>query len=157
MLNKSEVPLTNTQISNFFLEQDYTDYFSIQEVISNLVDSNLIREESTHSNTQYSITTDGENTLIYFHDKLSEAIEEDVLNFFKQRKVEIKQENSIMADYYKTTNQNYEVRCRIKNGNNTPLDLKITVPNQQQAEAICTNWNSESEEVYYYLLDTLLK
>ena len=27
MLDKAGFPLTNTQISNFFLEQEYTDYF----------------------------------------------------------------------------------------------------------------------------------
>jgi hypothetical protein len=34
MLDKVDFPLTNTQISNFFLEQDYTDYFRVQQVIS---------------------------------------------------------------------------------------------------------------------------
>ena len=51
MLDKVDFPLTNTQISNFFLEQDYTDYFRVQQVISDLVDADLIRTESTHSNT----------------------------------------------------------------------------------------------------------
>ena len=55
MLDKVDFPLTNTQISNFFLEQDYTDYFRVQQVISDLVDADLIRTESTHSNTQYTI------------------------------------------------------------------------------------------------------
>ena len=56
MLDKVDFPLTNTQISNFFLEQDYTDYFRVQQVISDLVDADLIHAESTHSNTQYTIT-----------------------------------------------------------------------------------------------------
>lgn len=59
MLDKVDFPLTNTQISNFFLEQDYTDYFRVQQVISDLVDADLIRTESTHSNTQYTITAAG--------------------------------------------------------------------------------------------------
>lgn len=33
MLSKAGFPLSNTQISNFFLEQEYTDYFRVQEVI----------------------------------------------------------------------------------------------------------------------------
>ena len=32
MLDKAGFPLSNTQLSNFFLEKDYTDYFRIQEV-----------------------------------------------------------------------------------------------------------------------------
>ena len=53
MLDKVDFPLSNTQLSNFFLEQNYTDYFTVQQVISGLLDSELIRFESTHNNTQY--------------------------------------------------------------------------------------------------------
>ena len=66
MLDKVDFPLTNTQISNFFLEQDYTDYFRVQQVISDLVDADLIHAESTHSNTQYTITAAGKETLEFF-------------------------------------------------------------------------------------------
>ena len=52
MLSKAGFPLTNTQISNFFLSEEYTDYFRVQEVLGDLVDTNLIVAESTHSNTQ---------------------------------------------------------------------------------------------------------
>ena len=52
MLDKVDFPLSNTQISNFFLDHDYTDYFTIQKMIHGLVDSELIRPESTHKNTQ---------------------------------------------------------------------------------------------------------
>ena len=55
MLDKVDFPLTNTQISDFFLEQEYTDYFRVQQVLNDLADSGLIRTESTHSNTQYYI------------------------------------------------------------------------------------------------------
>ncbi len=66
MLSKAGVSAFNTQISNFFLEQEYTDYFRVQEVIGDLVDANLIHAESTHSNTQYSLTSAGKrNTWIF--------------------------------------------------------------------------------------------
>ena len=63
MLDKVDFPLTNTQISDFFLEQEYTDYFRVQQVLNDLADSGLIRTESTHSNTQYYITAAGRETL----------------------------------------------------------------------------------------------
>ena len=101
MLDKSGFPLTNTQISNFFLEKEYTDYFSIQEVIGELTDSELIKAESTHSNTQYTLTAAGKNTLVYFKNKISEGIEADVKNFFDKNKLKYKQENYVLADYTK--------------------------------------------------------
>ena len=31
MLDKVDFPLTNTQITNFIQEKDYTDYFTVQQ------------------------------------------------------------------------------------------------------------------------------
>ena len=109
MLDKVDFPLTNTQISNFFLEQDYTDYFRVQQVISDLVDADLIRTESTHSNTQYTITAAGKETLEFFKDKISDAIEHDTMAFLEKNKLQLRNDNSILADYYKTPNTDGDI------------------------------------------------
>lgn len=157
MLEKVDFPLTNTQISNFFLEKEYTDYFTIQQVLHDLIDSDLIRFESTHSNTQYLATTAGRETLKYFQDKISDSIREDVLSYFSDKKVTLKQENSILADYYKSTDNGYDARCRIKEHGKSLLDLTLHVKTKEQAEAICHSWSNASGEIYALLMDTLLK
>ena len=156
MLDKAGFPLSNTQISNFFLEHEYTDYFRVQEVIGNLVDADLILAKSTHSNTQYTLTPAGKETLNFFSDKITEGITQDVLAFFEANKMELRQETSVIADYYKTTNQNYAVRCQVRSDNQSVIDLTISVKSKEQAEAICSNWRKQHEEVYMYLMDQLL-
>ena len=157
MLDKAGFPLSNTQLSNFFLEKDYTDYFRIQEVIGNLVDSNLILAETNHSNTQYRLTSAGKETLGFFRDKITDGIEQDVKLFFEENQMEFKQENSSIADYYKTTNQKYAVRCRVLSDGTPIIDLTLTVRTKEQAETICAHWKQNNEDVYGYLMDTLLK
>lgn len=39
MLEHIDFPLSNAQISDFFLDREYTDYFTIQQVIHDLMDS----------------------------------------------------------------------------------------------------------------------
>ena len=87
MLDKAGFPLSNTQISNFFLEKEYTDYFRVQEVIGDLVNADLINFESTHSNTQYTLTAAGKETLGFFKDKITDGIESDVKSFFTDNKL----------------------------------------------------------------------
>ena len=147
MLSKAGFPLTNTQISNFFLS----------EVLGDLVDADLILAESTHSNTQYTLTAAGKETLGFFKDKITDGIEADVIKFFEKNKLEFRQENSILADYYKTTNQKYAVRCQVRSDSNTIIDLTLSVSTKEQAEAICNNWKNQNEDVYAYLMDMLLK
>ena len=157
MLDKAGFPLTNTQISNFFLEKEYTDYFRIQEVIGDLDDANFIHSESTHSNTQYTLTAAGKETLGFFKDKISDGIANDVKEFFEANKMELKQENSILADYYKTTDRRYDVRCQVRSDGHNIIDLTLSVNTKEQAEAICNNWKNQNDDVYAYLMDILLK
>ena len=157
MLDKVDFPLTNTQISNFFLEQEYTDYFRVQQVISDLVEADLIRAESTHSNTQYTITAAGKETLGFFKDKISDAIEHDTINYFSKNKLELRNDNAILADYFKTPNQDYAVRCQYRERDTNLIDLTLTVKRKEQAEAICDNWKKQNEDVYAYLMDILMK
>ena len=157
MLDKAGFPLTNTQISNFFLEKEYTDYFRVQEVIGELTDASLINSESTHSNTQYSLTAAGKETLGFFKDKISDGIANDVKEFFQKNKMELKMENSILADYYKTTDRRYDVRCQVRSDGHNIIDLTLSVKTREQAEAICNNWKNQNHDVYAYLMDILLK
>lgn len=157
MLDKVDFPLTNTQISNFFLEQEYTDYFKVQQVISDLVETDLIRAESTHSNTQYTITAAGKETLGFFKDKISDAIENDTISYLSKNKLELRNDNAILADYFKTPNQDYAVRCQYRERDTNLIDLTLTVKRKEQAQAICDNWKKQNEDVYAYLMDILMK
>lgn len=157
MLDHVDFPLTNTQISNFVLEKEYTTYFTIQQAISELISAGLIRTESTHNNTHYYITSAGRETLSFFPDKISAAIKTDVLSYFAENKMELKQEISVLADYYKTTSQEFAARCQIKEKDRSLIDLTITVKTREQAEAVCANWQKQNEEVYGFLMDLLMK
>ena len=48
MLSRIDFPLTNSQISEFVLEQGYTNYFKLHQILGELVEDRLIRKESTH-------------------------------------------------------------------------------------------------------------
>lgn len=157
MLDKLDFPLSNTQISNFFLDLDYTDYFTVQQTLNELVDSDLIRYETTHSNTQYRITPAGKKTLKFFGDKLTPAIEKDMLHYFEKNKLEFKRENSVLADFYKSTAPGYDVRCRLKENDVSAIDLTIHVQTKEQAQAVCSNWYKNHMEIYGYLMDTLIR
>ena len=157
MLDKVDFPLSNTQLTDFFLEHEYTDYFRVQQVISDLLDAELIRTESTHNNTHYYITAAGKETLNLLKDKISDAIELDIINYFAENKLELRNDNSIIADYYRTPNRDFAVRCQYRQKDTNLINLTLTVKTKEQAEAICNNWKKQNEEVYMYLMDILMK
>jgi DNA-binding PadR family transcriptional regulator len=156
MLDRADFALTNTQIYNFFLEMEYTDYFSVQGAIASLVDAGLIDADTSHSTTQYTLTAAGRESLGFFRGKLNEGIEEDVRTYFEKNKLTFRQDNSIISDYRRLRNQKYEVDCSVKNYGDTILALTMQVGSREQAESICAHWKKQSSDVYAYLMDTLL-
>ena len=78
MLNKVKFKLTYAQISGFILEKEYTNFLTLQEVISDLQDTELIKADTTMNRTYFSITDEGRNTLSYFGNRIGEAIIADI-------------------------------------------------------------------------------
>ena len=55
MLSEIDFSLTNVQISTFFLDQEYTSYFTIQSVLSELTEAELIHQEIIQNTSYYTI------------------------------------------------------------------------------------------------------
>lgn len=156
MLEKVDFPLTTSQISEFILDKGYTTYFKLQETLSEMVDSGLLRVETTHNRTLYHLTENGAETIQFFKNKISPAIQSDIDEFLKEKRYDLKEEVAIKSDYYLNTNHEYEVRCQIVENGFSLIDLKITVPTEIEAETIASNWSKESQEIYTSLLSQLL-
>ena len=67
----------------------------------------------------------------------------------------MRNEVSTIADYYKNTRQEYEVRCQVREQNSSLIDLTLTVPSEKAAKTICNNWKTKSQAVYSFLMKTL--
>ena len=156
MLEKVDFPLTTSQISEFILDKGYTTYFKLQETLSEMGESGLLRVETTHNRTLYHLTENGAETIQFFKNKISTAIQNDIDEFLKEKRYDLKEEVAIKSDYYLNTNHEYEVRCQIVENGFSLIDLKITVPTEIEAETIASNWSRESQKIYSSLLSQLL-
>lgn len=156
MLDKVDFPLTTSQISEFILDKGYTTYFKLQETLGEMMDSGLLKVETTHNRTLYHLTEEGAETIQFFSNKISPAIQNDIDEFLKEKRYDLKEEVAIKSDYYLNTNHEYEVRCQIEENGSSLIDLKITVPTEIEAETIAGNWSRQSQELYALLLTKLL-
>lgn len=157
MLDRVDFPLTNTQISNFVLEKEYTTYFTLQQALNDLLSSELISAEELYNNTQYRITDSGKETIAFFHTKLSKAIKQDIEEYCQTNQIALRNETSIVADYYRTTGNNYAAHCVLKEKDAPLAEITLTVGSKEQATAVCDNWRKHCEDIFIYLMDTLVK
>lgn len=156
MLDQVDFPLTNSQIADFFLEQEYTSYFHLQQVLTEMVESGLVETSSTNNSTLYRLTEGGNQTLNFFKREISEEIKEDFRRYLKQHSYEMRSEASTTAEYYRTTNQDYAVRCIVKEGKAILIDLTLTVPSEKAAQMLCDNWKKKSQETYAAIMQLLM-
>lgn len=112
MLHQVNFPLTNAQLSNFFLDREYTTYFTLQQALNELLDAGLVKKETMRNSSRYEITKEGEETLEFFGKNISPAIVSDMDEYLKQNRFRMRNEVGLISDFYKSTNQDYIVPLR---------------------------------------------
>ena len=156
MLDKVSFPMSNGQLSEFMLDKEYTDYFTVQTALSELVEASFLHLKTVRNTSLYSITDEGERTLEFFGKKISSQIREEIDAFLAEHSYELRNDISMPADYYETSSGEYAARCRVLEKDSVLIALTRTVPVREQAEAICGHWRDKSQEIYASLMKALL-
>lgn len=155
MLDRVDFPLTKSQISDFILGKEYTNFLTLQQAIGELTDAGLITAQSVRNRTHLSITREGRETLNFFGNQINESIKADINDFFKENEMQLRNEVSILSDFYKSTSGEYEAHLTAKDKGINLVDITISVPTKETASTICDNWQRKNQEIYQYLISQL--
>lgn len=156
MLRQVNFPLTENQISEFFLSRDYTNYFTLKEVLAELTASALISVETIHNTSRYEITEEGDNTLGFFGKNIPTVIVSDIERYLKENRFKMRNEVSNTSDYYKSTAGEFVVHNEVREGKSVLLSVDMSVPDEEQARLMSGNWKEKSSDIYAYLLKSLM-
>ncbi len=156
MLHQVNFPLTNAQLTNFFLDREYTTYFTLQQALNELLEAGLVKKETMRNSSRYEITKEGEETLKFFGKNISPTIKNDMDEYLKKNRFRMRNEVGLVSDFYKSTNQDYIVHCEVREGKTTLVNIDISVPDKEQAEIMCNHWKDRSQEIYAYMMKSLM-
>ena len=155
MLNRVTFPMTTAQVSDFILEKEYTNFLTLQQVINELTNASLISSETIRNRTHLSITPEGLETLTFFENRISDAIKFDINEFFRENEYTLRNEVSVLGDYYKSTSGEYEAHLVAKEKDINLLTITLSVPTEEMAASICDNWQKKNQDIYQYLVQEL--
>ena len=155
MLNRVSFPLTTAQISDFILDKDYTNFLTLQQVINELTETGMISAQTIRNRTHLAITDEGRETLQYFENRISDAIKNDINEYLRKNEFTLRNEVSVLADYYKSTSGEYEARLIAKDRGVNLVDITLSVPMEEMASSICDNWQNKNQAIYKYLIEQL--
>lgn len=157
ILDKIHSPISNTQLTEIVLENNFMNYFTFQQYISELNDSDFLHYSDINGKSLLSLTNKGEKVLSFFKDRIPEAKILIVNNYLKERLDLIKKELTIHSDYLPLKDDNFIVELTATEGNDLLLNLKLSVPSKKQAVNLCHKWQENSSSLYNDIVTLLLK
>lgn len=156
MLQNSSSPITNSEISEFILDREYTNYFHLQQALSELEETELIEKRTVSNTSYYYLTEDGRNTLTYFENDISQDIRAEVLQYLAARGASARSEVKTSADYYIDHQGDYVVHLQLLQNGASVIDLSLAAPSLAAAKAMCKQWPGKYEEIYAKIMEGLL-
>ena len=78
-------------------------------------------------------------------------------NVFKKELSSITEESSIVAEFIPKNENDYTVKCKIIENNETIFEVKTFAGSRERAKKIVDNWNNNASKIYPQILDILLK
>lgn len=156
ILEKVDIPMTNTEITQFILENNYMNYFLVQQFLSELVSSKFVEFSTGDGNEYYHLSEAGKETLSYFSDRIPAELKENISKSYEKKKVELIKETQVLGNYYKKSDSEYIVNLKAVEKDIVLLNLSLSVVSSQQAKLICGNWKQSPETIYKNIFDLLI-
>lgn len=158
LLQKMGIALSNSEICQFLLEKNYMDYFSVQQYLAELVDAGWLEKSREQNNTRYTLTDEGDETVNYFLNHISEHARNEINTYVQENSKRIRAEYAVTANYFPEINDDFLVKCGLNDDNgNILMEISVSVVSKQQALAICRNWRKNVSHLYGSIVTSLVK
>ncbi len=166
--NKVLILYTLNQVENGLLEDglykiissiNNVNYFYFKEVLTDLLDSKLVglftKDEEDESVLR--ITSEGKNALSLTIDVLPGLLKLKADNVFKSKFSSIVDETSVITEFTPKSENDYTIKCKIVEKNETIFEVRTFVGSRDRAKKIVDNWNKNASKLYPKILDILLE
>ncbi|MDI9496241.1 MAG: DUF4364 family protein [Bacillota bacterium] len=149
------LPLTNIEITNYILEYGIMDYFTLQLLLGDLCDTNLILLKPVNGNECYSVSKTGKAALEMFRDKLPDYFIDEVEDNFSRIKKQIEKKRELFGHYYKRKDDEYIAALQVTENSRVIFNLSINVTDEITAKKIVNKWKNAPEKVFGQIMSAL--
>lgn len=149
--------LSSSQIVDFVTSNGYADYFSIQQYIAELCNSNFLKKFEKNHMSYYMITTEGIKALDAFSQQIPQYIKNNVMQYVESNSNRLKNEPEITAEYIPKKSDEFLVSCSIIKDNSSIINLTVKTVSEKDAKLICDNWTDDAMHLYESIYNFLAK
>ncbi|MFY9213324.1 MAG: DUF4364 family protein [Tissierellaceae bacterium] len=146
---------TKDEITEFILKKNYMNFFSIQQYLSELVDSSFIDLVENQDRQEYKLQEKGKTALEYFSNKIPDFIKEDLETEFQAQRNQAKKETQVLAEHYQNENGQYVVNLKLIENEDTLFSLYLNLVSLEQVEIVSNAWKERTESIYAEIIKLL--
>lgn len=133
------------------------NYFYFKQILTDLIDSKLVGTYTKDEEPVIKITTEGKNAYLLTKDVLPGIMKLKADNIFQEEFANIEEESSVIAEYTPKNENDYMIKCKIVENNETIFEVKTFVGSRDRAKRIVDNWNKNATTIYPEILNMLLE
>lgn len=157
ILSEIKLPISNNQLTEIVLENNFINYFTFQQYLSDLHSAELIDYIEAEGKERITVSKKGLNVLSLFQNRISKEKLSVIHTYLSEKKIKIKNEITISADYTIEKKDNFIVSLKATEDEVILIDLKVNVPTKKQATNLCSKWKANSSILYNEIIQLLLK
>ena len=156
LLNKLPDGIKNDNLYKIVSSANNINYFYFQELLTDLIETNFVGSFTKDEDTVVKITSEGQNALSLTKSLLPGILKLKADSVFKDEVSSIAEESSIITEYIPKDENNYTVKCKIVENNETIFEVSTFAGSRDRAKQISDNWKNNANAIYPKIIDLLL-
>ena len=156
-LEKIKMDLTNSQITQVVLETEMMNYFSLQQLLSQLMESKFLTTYKDSDREYYALTQRGVESLEYFFNRIPTSVTEKIDKYIDSNKENLLADTQVKSSFVKQSDNEFIVNLRVIENQSNLIDLNLNVSSEKQAKLICNNWKNNASYMYAEVIDLLIR
>ena len=146
ILNRSDKEFKQDDLFNIITSINNMNYFYFKQVLTDLIDSNLVGSYTKENETIVKITSNGKNAYTLTKDVLPGLMKLKADNIFDKE-----------FSFIPKNENEYTIKCKIVENNETIFEVKTFAGSRERAKRIVDNWNQNATNIYPQILNLLLQ
>ena len=156
LLNRLSDGIKSDHLYKIVASANDINYFYFQELLTDLIDTKLVGSFTKDEDIFIKITSEGQNALSLTKSLLPGILKLKADNVFKEEIPIIKEESSIITEYIPKDENNYTVKCKIVEKNETLFEVSAFAGSRERAKQISDNWKNNANIIYPKIINLLL-
>jgi len=156
MLDKISKDIAESSLFKIISSINDINYFYFGQTLNDLAQTRLVDSYAKDKEAIYRITSEGKNALSLTKDLLPGIIKLKADNIFKEELSTIEEESSVVAEYTPKNENDYTIKCKIVENNETIFEVSTFAGSRENAKKIVDNWNKNANTIFPKILDLLL-